>query len=95
MRSFLLFIFSLATPLLQAQTAGLELYGQPKLEQGISIVPYALVYEDPSGDTTQPLNEVVKQSFIPFASSQDHPTETDKRGDLGAIQNNKHRSFRY
>ncbi|WP_276500120.1 histidine kinase [Terrimonas pollutisoli] len=69
MRSFLLFIFFLATQPLPAQTVSLELYGQPKLKQGISIVPYALVYEDPSGDTTQPLNEVMKQSFIPAASS--------------------------
>ena len=52
-----------------AQTVNLELYGQPKLAQGISIEPYALVYEDPSVDTTQPLSEVMKQSFIPFALS--------------------------
>ena len=69
MRSFLLFIFFVATQSLLAQKASLELYGQPKLEQGISIEPYALVYENPSADTTQPLSEVMKQSFIPFASS--------------------------
>ena len=69
MRSFLLFIFFIATQSLLAQTVRLELYGQPKLAQGISIQPYALVYENPSADTMQPLSEVMKQSFRPFTSS--------------------------
>ena len=69
MRSFLLFVTFLATQPLLAQTASLEFYGQPKLEHGISIEPYALFYEDPSGDTTQPLSEVIKQSFVPLGSA--------------------------
>jgi sensor histidine kinase YesM len=70
MRSFLVLAFFFATQPVLAQTANLEFYGQPKLEQGISIEPYALFYENPSGDTTQPLSEVIKQSFIPLGSAQ-------------------------
>ena len=67
----MVFAFFLATQSLLAQTVSLVLYGQPKLEHGISIEPYALFYEDPSGDTTQPLSEVIKQSFIPLESAKE------------------------
>lgn len=39
------------------------------MEQGISIEPYALFYENPSGDTTQPLWQVAQQRFTPAASA--------------------------
>ena len=39
--------------------------GQPTLEEGISIEPYALFYEDPTGDTLQPLSFIAQQQFVP------------------------------
>jgi sensor histidine kinase YesM len=69
MRSILVLVFFLASQSVLAQTPSVKLYGEPKLEHGISIEPYALVYEDPSGDTARPVNEVIKQPFLPFASA--------------------------
>lgn len=43
--------------------------GQPVLEDGISIEPYALYYENPSGDTLQSLSQVARQAFRPIAGT--------------------------
>jgi sensor histidine kinase YesM len=49
---------------LHAQTLlPLTFNGQPELEQGIPIEPYALFYENTAGDTTQSLPEVGQQPF--------------------------------
>lgn len=73
MRAFLLIIlFFLRGSCLQAQfLLPLKFHEQPVLEQGIPVEPYALFYENPSGDTTQPLLEVAQQQFIPAASVSD------------------------
>ena len=47
----------------------LRFHYQPVLEQGISIEPYAWYYENPLGDTTQPLSNVAQQPFQPLSSS--------------------------
>jgi sensor histidine kinase YesM len=42
-------------------------HGQPTLEQGVSVEPYALFYQDPTGDTLQPLSFIAGQRFLPAA----------------------------
>ena len=67
MRGFLaiLLLSSLASSTVAQSLRPLSFQTQPALERGIFIGPYALFYEDPSGDTTKPLWEVAKQRFIP------------------------------
>ena len=55
----------------QRLPAPLTFHTQPVLEQGISIEPYALFYEDPSGDTTQPLRQVEQRRFVPASLTSD------------------------
>ena len=61
-------IFIFALPIQAQQLKPLILNGSPLLEKGIQIEPYALFYENPDGDTTQPLTEVMQQKFIPAVS---------------------------
>ncbi|MEJ7828199.1 MAG: hypothetical protein WKF91_08390 [Segetibacter sp.] len=64
-------IFGLQCGLTGQEFQPLTFNDQPVLEQGISIEPYALFYENPTGDTAQPLSEVAQQQFIPIASTSD------------------------
>ncbi|MDO1451410.1 histidine kinase [Rhodocytophaga aerolata] len=40
-------------------------HGQPTMEQGIPVEPYALFYEDPTADTLKPLPVIEQQPFLP------------------------------
>ncbi|CAA9480237.1 MAG: Sensor histidine kinase [uncultured Segetibacter sp.] len=53
--------------------------GQPALHQGLSVEPYALFYENPSADTTQPFLEVVKQKFIPASQVSDFKVSNNRQ----------------
>jgi hypothetical protein len=67
----IILLLVLVQPLAGQEFQTLTFYDQPVLEQGISIEPYALFYENPAGDTAQPLSEVAQQQFIPIASTSD------------------------
>ncbi|MHA4846588.1 sensor histidine kinase [Flavitalea antarctica] len=73
MRSFLPFILCIlciATGwCVHAQSLSpIRFHGQPILTNGIPVKPHALFYENFTGDTTQPLDEINKSRFISGAS---------------------------
>ncbi|GAA4455313.1 hypothetical protein GCM10023189_23050 [Nibrella saemangeumensis] len=45
----------------------LTFHGQPTLEQGISVEPNSLFYEDPTGDTLTPISVIERERFVPAA----------------------------
>ncbi|MDB5239947.1 MAG: putative signal transduction histidine kinase [Spirosoma sp.] len=59
-----LLIFSMGAVVAQGLPA-LTFHGQPTLEQGISVEPFSLFYEDPTGDTLTPLSVIERQRFAP------------------------------
>ena len=64
-------LFLVQHPLVAQKPPPFTVHGQPIIDHGISIEPYALFYENPSGDTTQPLLEVVRQPFFPSSLASD------------------------
>lgn len=64
----LLFLLIISMGAVVAQNLpALIFHGQPTLEQGISVEPNALFYEDPTGDTLTPLSVIERQWFAPAA----------------------------
>jgi sensor histidine kinase YesM len=64
---FCIILLVLLQPLAAQVVAPLTFHGPPVLEQGLPVEPYTLYYENPDGDTTQPLAEVAQQPFVPAA----------------------------
>jgi two-component sensor histidine kinase len=61
----LLFLIGLSAKLVLAQPLPvISWYGQPTLEQGLSVEPYALFYQDPTGDTLQLPAVIARQGFV-------------------------------
>lgn len=66
MRVTLIFLLVIYTRTVVAQLLPeIFFHGQPLLEQGIPVEPYALFYEDPDGDTLKPLSVIEQQAFLP------------------------------
>lgn len=62
----LLFLLIISVGAVVAQSLpALPFYGQPTLEQGISVEPNSLFYEDPTGDTLTPFSAIEQQRFAP------------------------------
>jgi sensor histidine kinase YesM len=66
MRVTLIFLLVIYTRTVVAQLLPeISFHGQPSLEQGIFVEPYALFYEDSTSDTLQPLSIIEQQTFLP------------------------------
>jgi hypothetical protein len=81
MRTVILILWlSMYTGVLAAQELKPILFhGQPTLEKGIQVEAYARYYEDPSGDTLQPLNVVERQRFVPSTLVPQIHSHTNKQ----------------
>jgi sensor histidine kinase YesM len=66
---FCIILLILLQPLAAQVAASFTFHGQPVLDKGVSVEPYAFFYENPEGDTTQSLTEVTRQQFLPLSAS--------------------------
>jgi hypothetical protein len=63
--AFLFLLGMYAGAAMAQQLPQLVFHGQPTMEPGIPVEPYALFYEDPAGDTLKPLSVIERQQFLP------------------------------